>query len=136
MVGWGRGRGRGCGCWGFVAEEEEEGEGDGEVGEELRVRGRHAIALAVHFCTIRKVNLLCQRKGIACARNRVVNGRRRRKKSHFVRWMDRQMDRTYVRFGLSALINRLSRKLSASQPIWPANMKRISTSREDQIRVT
>lgn len=29
--------------------EEEEGEGDGEVGEELRVRGGHAVAFAVHF---------------------------------------------------------------------------------------
>lgn len=46
------------------------------------------------------------------------------------------MYRTYVRFGLSAFINLLSSKLSASQPIWPANMRRISTSREDQIRVT
>ena len=34
-----------------VPYEEEEGEGDGEVGEELRVRGGHAVAFAVHFCT-------------------------------------------------------------------------------------
>lgn len=29
--------------------EEEEGEGDGKVGEELRVRGGHAVAFAVHL---------------------------------------------------------------------------------------
>ena len=29
--------------------EEEKGEGDGEVGEELCVRGRHAVALAIHL---------------------------------------------------------------------------------------
>lgn len=41
-----------------------------------------------------------------------------------------------VRFGLSSFISRLRRKLSASQAIWPVNMRRISISREDQIRVT
>lgn len=54
-IGWGRG---------FVAEEEEEGEGDGEVGEELRVRGRHAVAFAVHFCGslfVSGTNHLCAR---------------------------------------------------------------------------
>ncbi len=43
-----------CSWWGgrrgFVPEEEEEGEGEGEVGEELGVRGGHAVAFAVHFC--------------------------------------------------------------------------------------
>lgn len=32
-----------------MAEEKEEGQRDGEVGRELRVGGRHAVALAVHF---------------------------------------------------------------------------------------
>ena len=43
-----------CSWWGgrrgFVPEEEKEGEGEGEVGEELGVRGGHAVAFAVHFC--------------------------------------------------------------------------------------
>lgn len=29
--------------------EEEQGEGDGEIGEELRVRGGHAVAFAIHL---------------------------------------------------------------------------------------
>ena len=41
-----------------------------------------------------------------------------------------------IRFGLSSFISRLSRKLSASQPICPTNMSKISTSRFDHIRVT
>lgn len=41
-----------------------------------------------------------------------------------------------VRFGLSSLIHRFSRKLNASHPICPANIIRISISLEAHIRVT
>lgn len=82
-IGWGRG---------FVAEEEEEGEGDGEVGEELRVRGRHAVAFAVHFCG----SPFCQRnESFVCARvKRVV----RDIESQF--FVGRCTGRTYVSVSL------------------------------------
>ena len=41
-----------------------------------------------------------------------------------------------VRFGRSSFISLFSRKLSASQPICPMNMSRISISRVDHIKVT
>jgi hypothetical protein len=35
-----------------VAKEQEEGEIEGEKGDELRMGGRHAVALAVHSCKL------------------------------------------------------------------------------------
>lgn len=81
-IGWGRG---------FVAEEEEEGEGDGEVGEELRVRGRHAIAFAVHFCG----SPFCQRNE-SFVRACETGGERHRKPM----FVGRCTGRTYVSVSL------------------------------------
>ena len=100
---------------GVVSQEEEKGKRGSEVGEELGVGGGHAVAFAVHF--------YAQNSSLAAPLHPAVL-----LKSNF--W------RGSVRFGRSSFIIRFRRKFSASQPSCPANMRRISISRVDQMRVT
>ncbi len=99
---------------GVVSQEEEEGKGSSEVSEELGVGGGHPIAFAVH--------LYAQKFSLA---------------THTILlYASQSFYRGCVRFGRSSFISRFRRKLSASQPNCPPNMRRISISRVDQISVT
>lgn len=93
-----------------MPEEEEESQRNGEEGGELSVGRGHAIAFPIHFCS------RYQSIRIAHALDAVVC------------W-------EFIRFGRSSLMMRFNRKFKASQPICPVNMRRISTSREDHMRV-
>ena len=96
-----------AGGLGCVPKEQEERQGGREEGDELSVGRWHAIALAIHFYQ-HELAL-----DVQLPRHREKN----------------------PRFGRSSLMMRLSMKFRASQPIWPINMSRISTSREDHISV-
>ena len=108
--------------------QEEKGEGDGEISDELGVRGGHAVAFAVHFYNRPVCQSFSSRLSGPTPTQSFIECRSNARAMR-VPPLD-------VRFGLSSLINLLSRKLSASQPICPMNMRRISTSRVDHIRVT
>jgi hypothetical protein len=90
-----------------MPEEEEEGEIEGEKCHELRVRRGHAVTLAIHFW-----------------------------RPSALKWQGTNREQKTVRGGLSSLINLLSKKFRTSHPIWPANMRKISTSLDAHINVT
>ena len=99
---------------GVMSQEEEKGKGSGEVSEELGVGGGHAVTLAVHLYT-QNFALATRLHPVVCPEGF---------------W------RGWVRLGRSSFISLFRRKLSASQPNCPANMRRISISRVDQMSVT